>query len=249
MSNGLQQPSRPLGWAYVVAIVGPTATSLGYLAVHDVVDASVFALALVPSVLAAAVLGGRAPALSAGLLSFVGLNLFHEPPRGWPRFELQELELLGSFALVIAAVIELVHWGRGRVERRVRAEFRWERLDRTRVAVAAGVRARQLTRMVEHELADELDLDMARYEPRPRTTCSYRVGRHGGLYRGGDGLSGLHLRLPAEPVGVDVRFRRRDLGQMVLIPRRSGPVTEDQLLLVANLIEVLAEALETESST
>lgn len=234
---------RRVGWGYLVALVGPAATSVAYVAVHEFVDPGIFALVLVLSVLGAAVLGGRTPAAGAAALSFIGLDLFHEPPSGWPRFSLQEIELLGSFVVVAAATVALVHWGMGMRERQVRAEQRWDRLGRVLEAVSAGVSARQLVPIVEHELTNELDLDMVRYEPEPRTTCDYDVGRHGGLHHGGERLEGLHLRLPAEPVRVPVQFRGHDLGQLVLIPERDGPVTEDQLLLTANLTSVLAETL------
>lgn len=231
------------GWGYVVALVGPAVTSAGYVAVHEYVPPGVFAMALVLSVLGAAVLGGSTPAAGAAALSFIGLDLFHEPPSGWPRFSLEEVELLGSFLVVAGATVVLVNWGLEMRGRQVRAELRWERLGRVLEAVSVGVSARQLVPMVEHELTDELDLDMARYEPEPRTTCEYHVGRHGGLHHGGDRLEGLHLRLPDEPVRVPVQYRGDDLGQLVLIPDRGGPVTEDQLLLTANLVSVLAEAL------
>lgn len=237
------RPRRRVGWGYLVALVGPAVTSVGYVAVNEFVPPGVFAMALVLSVLGATVLGGRAPAAGAVALAFIGLDLFHEPPSGWPRFTLQEIELLGSFVVVAVAAVVLVHWGMDRRERQVRAEQRWDRLGRVLEAVSTGVSPRQVVPMVEHELTDELGLEMTRYEPEPRTTCDYHVGRHGGLHHGGERLAGLHLRLPAEPVRVPVQFRRDDLGQIVLIPDRGGPVTEDQLLLTANLASVLAETL------
>lgn len=234
---------RRVGWGYLVAVIGPAATSAGYMAVHAFVPPGIFAMLLVVSVLGAAVLGGPIPAAGAAALSFIGLDLFHEAPSGWPRFSLQEVELLGGFVLVAAATIALVHWGMEARERQVRAEQRWDRLGRVLEAVSAGVSARQLAPIVEHELTDELDLDMVRYEEEPRTTCHYEVGRHGGLRHDGESMEGLRLRLPAEPVRVPVQFRGHDLGQLVLIPGRGGPVTEDQLLLTANLTSVLAETL------
>lgn len=234
---------RRVGWGYLVALAGPAVTSAGYVAVHEFVPPGIFAMVLVLSVLGAAVLGGRTPGAGAAGLSFIGLDLFHEPPSGWPRFSLQEVELLGAFVLVAAATVALVHWGVGTRERQVRAQQRWDRLGRVLEVVSAGVSARQLVPIVEHELTHELDLAMARYEPEPRTTCDYDVGRHGGLHHDGERLEGLHLRLPAEPVRVPMQFRGHDLGQLVLIPGRGGPVTEDQLLLTANLGSVLAETL------
>ncbi len=243
VSEAARLRRRRAGWGYLVALVGPVVTCLGYVAVHEVVDPGIFALVLVPSVLGAAVLGGRTPAAGAAVLSFIGLDLFHEPPSGWPRFSLQEVELLGAFVLVAAATVALARWGMDTRERQVRAEMRWDRLGRVLEAVSAGVSARQLVPIVEHELTDELDLDMVRYEREPRTTCDYDVGRHGGLHHAGERLEGLHLRLPAEPVRVPMQFRGHDLGQLVLIPGRGGPVSEDQLLLTANLSSVLAETL------
>lgn len=235
--------SRRVARGYLVALTGPVLTSAGYMAVHASVPPGIFAMVLVLSVLGAAVVGGRAPAAAAAGLSFVGLDLFHEAPSGWPRFSLQDVELLGAFVLVATATVAIVHWGMDTRERHVRAELRWDRLGRVLEAVSAGVAARQLVPMVEHELTGELDLDMVRYEEDPRTTCDYHVGRHGGLHLGGERLEGLRLRLPDEPVRVPVQFRGDDLGQVVLIPDRGGPVTEDQLLLTANLVSVLAEAL------
>lgn len=243
LNEAAERRRRRRGWGYLVALVGPAVTSAVYVAVHESVPPSVFAMALVLSVLGAAVLGGSLPAAGAAALSFIGLDLFHEPPSGWPSFSLDEVELLGSFVVVAGATIGLVNWGLQTRERQVRAELRWERLGRVLDAVSAGVSAHQLVPMVEHELTDELDLDMVRYEPEPRTTCEYHVGRHGGLHHGGDRLEGPHLRLPDEPVRVPVQFRGDDLGQLVLIPGRGGPLTEDQLLLTANLTAVLAESL------
>lgn len=243
VSEAATQHRRRVGWGYLVAVLGPAATSAGYLAAHEVVPPGIFAMVLVVSVLGAAVLGGPTPAAGAAALSFIGLDLFHEPPSGWPRFSLQEVELLGGFVLVAAATITLVHWGLSARERQVRAEQRWDRLGRVLGAVSAGVSARQLVPIIEHELTHELDLEMVRYEEEPRTTCHYDVGRHGGLHHDGERLEGLHLRLPGEPVRVPVQFRGHDLGQLVLIPGRGSPVTEDQLLLTANLGSVLAEAL------
>lgn len=238
-------PLRPGGGAggYLVALVGPAATTAGYVAAHEFVPVAVFAMILVLSVLGAAMLGGSLAAVLAAALSFMGLDLFHEPPSGWPRFDLQEIELLAGFVLTAGATVALVEWGLGVREQQVRAELRWDRLGRVLEAVDAGLSVKQLVPMVERELTEELGLDMVRYEPEPRTTCDYRVGRHGGLHRGRDRLTGLHLRMPDEPVRVPVQFRGEDLGQVVLVPDRSGPVTEDQLALTARLASVLAEKL------
>lgn len=247
VSEGARLRRRRAGWGYLVALVGPVVTCLGYVVVHEVVGPGILAMALVTSVLGAAVLGGRAPGAGAAVLSLIGLDLFHEPPGGWPRFSLQEVELLGSFALVATATVALVNWGMETRERQVRAEMRWGRLGRVLETVSAGVSAGQLVPIVEHELTDELGLDMARYEREPRTTCDYHVGRHGGLHHDGERLEGLRLRLPAEPVRVPMQFRGHDLGQLVLIPGRGGPVSEDQLLLTANLCSVLAETLHEDA--
>lgn len=234
---------RRAGWGYVVAVVGPLAASAGYVAAHDSVPLAVFAMVLLLCVLGVTVLNGPVPAVLAAGLSFVGLDLFHEPPSGWPQFSLQEVELLVGFVVVAGAAVALVTWGMDLRERQVRAELRWNRLDRVLGAVAAGVTGEQLVPLVARELTDELGLELVRYEPEPRTTCDYHVGRHGGLRHGKDRLTGLHLRFPGEPVRVPVQCRGEDLGQLVLVPAESGPVTEDQLVLAANVGSVLAETM------
>lgn len=236
-----------VGWGYLVAVLGPTVTCAGYVAVRDLVDPGILAMVLVPSVLGAAVLGGRLPAAGALALSFMGLDLFHEPSSGWPRLDLQEVELLVGFVVVAVVAVALLELGLHTREQQVRAETRWSRLSRVLEAVAVDVSSDQLVPLVEHELTDELELELARYEPEPRTTCDYHVGRHGGLHHDGRRLSEQHLHLPAEPVRIRVEHQRRDFGQMVLVPRRSHAVSEDQLLLAANLVAVLAEKLDEDS--
>lgn len=183
---------------------------------------------------------GRAGAARlAVLFSFVALSA-HHALHGGSLFDLAEFQVVALFLVVALAAAELADRAMKIREQLARAEFREARLGRVLAAASAGVSLDNLVAMVEYELADELDLDMVRYESDPRTSSVYHLDRQGGLNRDGERLSGLQLRLPPEPVLVPVRSGGTECGQLVLIPRGRSAVSEEQLLLTTNFASVLA---------
>lgn len=229
--------------AYLVATAGPVVLGASSLLVRDVVEPGAVALVLLLTVLGAALSGGRGPATAAVLLSFIALSVRYLVD-GTSPYDLQEFQVMAVFVIVALVAGELVRRGLESQVRIARAKFREARLGRVLAAASAGVALDNLVGMVEHELADELELEMVRYEPESRTSTDYHVDPRGDLHRKDERLSGLQLRLPAEPVRVPVEVAGREFGQLLLIPQGRSHVTREQLLLTANFASLLAGLLD-----
>lgn len=235
-----QHASRWQIYSYLIAVVGSVGIPAAAIPARALVQPATVALVLVLVVLMSAMLGGRGPAWAAAILGFLAFDLFHTTP--YYRFhmdQIEELEIALVFIAIAAIAGEIAVQALEAREAVLRAEFRQARLGRVLGAASSGVGRAQLTRMIEHELVDELQLDTVRYEPEPRTSTRYRIDDRGQLLDRND-IPSSRLRLPNEPVAIEVTTGGRDLGQLVLIPECERPVTDDQLFLAANLAALLA---------
>lgn len=228
-----------------IALGAGPALAVALYPARETVDIATVLLLLVVVVLTAAVLGGRGPAWTAAGLGFVAVDYVHVPPH--LRIDLDrtiaDLELLVVFAAVTFLVTEVSDRALRDHESLLRHQFREARQERILAAMSADVGRDHLIDMIVHEVADELELDAARYEAEPRTTCYYRIDPLGRLLHRDEPVSTPRPRLPGEPVAVRISSGRDDLGQLVLLPDRPRPVTEPQLALAADLAALLAGLL------
>jgi len=232
---------RRLFTSYAIALTGPLAVTLLTIPVRDASEPATIALLLVVVVLLAAFNGGRGPAWTASLASFVTFDLFHTAPFGQLRIDrVEELEIAIALVAIGLLIGELAVAGLNTREKILRTEFREARVGRVLAASALGIDRDALAELITHELVDELDLERAGFEPDAHSTCHYRIDYEGRLFHHAAHLEGRRQRLPSQPISVPVRAGTHDFGQLVLVPRTAGPVDDQQLLLAARLASLLA---------
>lgn len=235
----------PLAW--VVAVAGPVVVSLLLVPVRDQMRTSNVSLVLVLVVVAAAVLGGRATAAVAALVSVAAFDVFFTHPYGSfaiaGRDDLETAVLLLAVGLIVG---ELVVRNRRSQVRAAESRAEVVRIRRLSELAAGGEPRGRLIGIVQGELVSLLPVRGCRFEPFPARETLPELTHQG-------------VRIPAsEPtsdrsgrVALPVFGSGRPLGRFVLEFDRAGAgITvppEDRALAVA-LADQLGTVLANEST-
>lgn len=242
----LGTPASPLAW--VVAVAGPVVVSILLVPMRDQIRTSNASLVLVLVVVAAAVLGGRATAVTAALVSVAAFDVAFTRPYGSftiaGRDDLETALLLLAVGLIVGELVV-----RNRRSRLRAAESRAEvvRIRRLSELAAGGEPRGRLIGIVQGELVSLLPVRGCRFEPAPVHEAMPELTHQG-------------VRVPgvAEPspvrsgrVALPVYGAGRPFGRFVLEFDRAGAgITvppEDRALAVA-LADQLGTVLANEST-
>lgn len=221
----------PLAW--VVAVAGPVVVSVLLVPLRDQIRTSNVALVLVLVVVAAAVLGGRATAAVAALVSVAAFDLFFTHPYGSfaiaGRDDLETAVLLLAVGLIVG---ELVVRNRRSQVRAAESRAEVVRIRRLSELAAGGESRGRLIGIVQGELVSLLPVLGCRFEPVPAREPLPELTHQGVRVPGAEPAPSRSGRVALPVFGAG-----RPLGRFVLEFDRAGAgITvppEDRALAVA----------------
>lgn len=237
----------PLAW--VVAVAGPVVVSLLLVPMRDEIRTSNVSLVFVLVVVAAAVLGGRATAVTAALVSVAAFDLAFTRPYGSftiaGRDDVETALLLLAVGLVVG---ELVVRNRRSRERAAESRAEVVRIRRLSELAAGGEPRGRLIGIVQGELVSLLPVRGCRFEPVPTHEPLPELTHQGVRLPGGadpgsrrSGQVALPVFGAGRPYGRFVlEFERGGAGAGITVP------PEDRALAVA-LADQLGTVLANES--
>jgi hypothetical protein len=197
----------------LVAAVGlPLVAALVLVPLRDHVSAANLALVLVLVILGVAVVGGRAVALVAGVVTAVAFDFFLTEPYGSFTIErgddITTTVLLAVVGLVAGELVERARRSQAAARTR-QAEL--DSFQRRAELAAGGERPARLIGRTGEELAALLELTDVTYERGPAPAAMAVLTHWGATVPGGPGPEG------AETVALPVRAHGRDLGHFRLV--------------------------------
>ncbi len=195
-------------------------------------------------VVGAAVIGGRAGGAIAAVTSVISYDFFLTKPYLSFRIESADDIETTILLLIIGLIVgQLVTIGRrhGRAAEEAHEEI--TRLHRVAELAAGGARAEDLISAVESEVMALLGGTACRYEEPPFELGFVRLERNGAVGISTRRLVGDDFALPSEGIEIPVVGAGRQVGRLVLEPRRDVGVSLERRVVAVALADQLGAAL------